>query len=269
VVVAGGGAGAVPGAAGAAGGAVKTGIGVAGKMFLIGEAIGLVAAVEGVRDSINADSTKHAEAINDQTTKFIAAQPDQAALTKALAGVDTGIHDLTSNPLLVLVQGEALTNLQQMKAKLTAALAENRDRLGDITPGRKVPKDDGARGDRSKSYKALQLLNQKTDKNEHGAKADRSKAYTKLIQQTQKLDLLKASSDGVRDRVESAKIAQVGATNTQGSNIVAAVHGIPPPTVNVYNKVNVSATNLTKLTTIVRRAGPEGGSKNTTAHKKR
>jgi hypothetical protein len=123
-----GGAG-VGGAAGAAGAATSTGskIGsVLGKVAIVGEVIGLVAAVEGVRESIGAGNSALATEVHDQTKTFLASKPNNAALQASLAGIDKGIADIQSNPLNVLVQGDALDQLKAMRADVANQLANNK-----------------------------------------------------------------------------------------------------------------------------------------------
>jgi hypothetical protein len=121
--------GAGVGAAGAAGAATSTGskIGsVLGKVAIVGEVIGLVAAVEGVRESIGAGNSALATEVHDQTKVFLASKPNNAALQASLAGIDKGIADIQSNPLNVLVQGDALDQLKAMRADVANQLANNK-----------------------------------------------------------------------------------------------------------------------------------------------
>ena len=110
------------GAAGAAGGVAKAGLSTLSKVFLVGEAIGLVAAVAAVQQSISQESTEHATAIQNQTTTWLAQQPKREDLVNGLAAVQTGIDSLRSNPLNVLVQGDALTKLEEMKTAISTSL---------------------------------------------------------------------------------------------------------------------------------------------------
>jgi hypothetical protein len=97
-----------------------------GKVAIVGEVIGLVAAVEGVRESIGAGNSALASQVHDQTTAFIASKPNNAALESSLAGIDKGIADIQSNPLNVLVQGDALEQLKAMRADVANQLANNK-----------------------------------------------------------------------------------------------------------------------------------------------
>lgn len=109
--------------AGGAAGAVKGGLGTLSRVFLVGEAIGLAVAVEATRQAIAAQSTEHARTIQTQTDRWLAQSPTREQLVNGLGGVRQGIRDLQSNPLLTLVQGEALSSLQAMEGDIAAQIA--------------------------------------------------------------------------------------------------------------------------------------------------
>jgi len=105
--------------------AAKGGLGVASKVFLVGEAIGLALLVNEVRNGIADGNTKTSQAIATQTHDWLAGQPSKADLEKGLAGVEKGIADLqTSNLPLFLVQGDALDNLKKLRVEIKQQLAE-------------------------------------------------------------------------------------------------------------------------------------------------
>lgn len=110
------------GAAGAAGAAGK-GLGTLSRVFLVGEAIGLAAAVYGVQQELSKEATAHARAIQTQTDRWLSQSPTREQLVNGLGGVQKGIRDLQSNPLLTLVQGEALASLQAMEGDISAQIA--------------------------------------------------------------------------------------------------------------------------------------------------
>jgi hypothetical protein len=113
----------------AAGAATSTGSklgSVLGKVAIVGEVIGLVAAVEGVREMIGAGNSALASSVHDQTKVFLASKPNNAALESSLAGIDKGIADIQSNPLNVLVQGDALDQLKAMRADVANQLANSK-----------------------------------------------------------------------------------------------------------------------------------------------
>jgi TP901 family phage tail tape measure protein len=121
VWVAGAGLGGKGGALPAGGGA-----GLAGKL---GGAISVAAIVAGVAGVIQTQqeqsgaSTAHAAEIKAGLDSSIAGKT-LPELKSALAAVDSGISRLESNPLHALVQGEALTTLQTMRADLNAQIAK-------------------------------------------------------------------------------------------------------------------------------------------------
>lgn len=130
------GGGGLPAGGGPAGAAGK-GLGLASKVFLVGEAIGLVAAVAATWDAVNQESTAHAVEVRQTMRDWIAQSPDRAALENGLAGVEQGIADIKSNPLSVLVQGDALNQLEGMRTEIKAALAALDD--GGATPAAAPP----------------------------------------------------------------------------------------------------------------------------------
>jgi hypothetical protein len=104
----------------APGGAAGGGLGKAG--FGLSVAADVLAVV-GVQQAVSAGNSELAGAIHDQTKDFLAGQPDKSALLNSLAAVDQGIADLQSNPLNVLVQGDALDQLKQMRSEIAGKLA--------------------------------------------------------------------------------------------------------------------------------------------------
>jgi TP901 family phage tail tape measure protein len=127
------GGGGLPGTAGGGvAGAASKGLSGIAKVALVGEAIGLAALVGAVQQDVSQQSTEHAQDIHDTQKVYLEQSPTTEALKTSLAGVKQGIADLTSNPLLTLVQGDALTHLQQMDSELSAELARrNKDTMPD------------------------------------------------------------------------------------------------------------------------------------------
>jgi hypothetical protein len=106
------------------GGGPGAGLGAVGKMFLVGEAIGLALLVNEVRNGIADGNTETARQITDSTQSFVGENKlTRDQLVSALAAVDKGIADISSNPLNALVQGEALTELQKSREILAQRLA--------------------------------------------------------------------------------------------------------------------------------------------------
>jgi TP901 family phage tail tape measure protein len=116
----------LPGMPGTGGGPGKGAgaLGAVGKMFLVGEAIGLALLVNEVRNGIAEGNTETARANTETARAFVTENTlTRQQLTDAIAAVDKGIADLQSNPLNVLVQGDALTELQKQRAILAEQLA--------------------------------------------------------------------------------------------------------------------------------------------------
>lgn len=109
------------GAAGAAAGAGGGIMGAVTKAISIASIVTSVAAVIATQQEQSGNSTNQAAEIKAGLDASIAGKT-MPQLQTALAGVNQGITDLQSNPLHALVQGEALTTLQQMRADLTAQI---------------------------------------------------------------------------------------------------------------------------------------------------
>lgn len=105
--------GGLPGAAGGIG--LKTLLGGLGITALAAAAVGIV------WSEVNNNSTQQSQDLQDTLNRDIDKKTPEQLLT-ALKGVEQGIADIQSNPLLVLVQGDALTNLQEMRNSLKAKL---------------------------------------------------------------------------------------------------------------------------------------------------
>lgn len=244
-----GGGGGVPG---------KGGMGVLSKLFLVGEAIGLIAAVEQVRSAISDSNTEIATELQTQTGEFIASKPDAAALQNALSGVNQGISDLQSNPLNVLVQGEALDKLREMRSEISDAITarglgvtpnDREDRNGDREPI--VPAIDDMRGE--------YVIQQRDVKRKL---ADTALAVQRKGEQTvSSVNTAKASITAA----ESAGAGRVAAATTAGASTVASAVRSSRPIVNV--DVDVSATSVVKKTTTINRYGTPSGSRNRDASK--
>lgn len=239
-----GGGGSVPG---------KGGMGALSKLFLVGEAIGLIAAVEQVRSAISDSNTEIAGKLQTQTGEFIASRPDAAALQNALSGVNQGITDLTSNPLNVLVQGEALDKLREMRGEIKDAITarglgvtpnDREERNGEREPV--VPAIDDMRGE--------YVIQQRDVKRKL---ADAALLIQRKGEQTvSSVNTAKASITAA----ESAGAGRVAAATTAGASSVASAVRSSRPIVNV--DVDVSATSVVKQTTTINRYGSSSGSRN-------
>jgi hypothetical protein len=117
--------GAGGGIPGGGGGAAGKGGSLAGK---IGTGLAVATAAVSVAEVVNTYLTVN-KATSDQATgvkQSLDASIAQGAtlgdLNKSLAAIDTGIAQIKGNPLLVLVQGDALTKLDQMRQDTVAAI---------------------------------------------------------------------------------------------------------------------------------------------------
>ncbi len=81
-----------------------------------------IEAVLGVQQEISAQTTAQAQGVHGTLRASLEASPPLTDLQTKLAAIDTGIAQIQSNPLLVLVQGEALNELVAMRAEVVAAI---------------------------------------------------------------------------------------------------------------------------------------------------
>jgi hypothetical protein len=94
------------------------------KVISIGAIVGSALAVFETWQSVNDANSKQATEVQQTATDWLKKQPSKADLETGLAGVEQGINDIRSNPLNVLVQGDALQKLDAMKAAIEAQLAK-------------------------------------------------------------------------------------------------------------------------------------------------
>lgn len=106
-----------------------SGIGVQGRMVLIGETIGLVFAVNAVATAIRDGLAAQAAALEDQTRDF-AKDASVQDLQAALDSVDSAVSQLKADPIgTFILGGPALDHLASMRQTLHDALAI---RQGDV-----------------------------------------------------------------------------------------------------------------------------------------
>lgn len=108
-------------------GTIKNGtVRVLGKIAGIATAVSILAPeledVIRTWGDVNNRSTKEAIAVQKTANNWLKSQPRREDLVSGLAAVDKGINDITSNPLLTLVQGEALDRLRAMRADIAEQL---------------------------------------------------------------------------------------------------------------------------------------------------
>ncbi len=88
-----------------------------GKFLLSAAAIGSIVAVAATYIETNNASTQQAQGLQAQLNSVIKSQ-NPAQQAQDLAAIRQGIHDIESNPLSVLVRGDALNTLKAMEAQL-------------------------------------------------------------------------------------------------------------------------------------------------------
>lgn len=247
--VVGGGAG-VP--AGGVAGAAKTGLSTLSKLFLVGEAIGLVAAVNDVRTQISSASTAQATGLQTQTAQFIASQPSKEGLERALSGVEQGIHDLEFNPLNVLVQGEALDKLRGMQTSLKTQIA---GLAGGSTTAVETAKGNvfGPEGLGQSITDSQAAAAEKVTTEVEGMKG---RIATDLAAQTQAIGAAATSTSGA---ATSAGNTAAAASRSAGYQVAGAI-AANRPIVTTDVKVYVTAGEVTKSITTQDRVGPANGS---------
>lgn len=109
---------AVGGGLGGAGGAVGGAAGGLGKVAAGAAVVGSALAVVAVQQEISAQSSQQARDIHEILNASLDQHPDFADLSMKLAAVNTGIDQIRANPLLVLVRGSALDELEGMRADI-------------------------------------------------------------------------------------------------------------------------------------------------------
>lgn len=266
------GAGGVGGAAGVAGG----GIGRLGKLLLVGELVTAGLAVYQTWQDQMSMNSQIASDINASLQAGIDVKTP-AELQLALDGVNQGIHDIESNPLNVLVGGDALNTLKGMRTDLKSKLGNSE--LGK-QPGRDKWQPSGVSGGTAPTTSRAAAGMQ-------GWAAGRE-PWSKPIRELQAhavtgFDDVKGATDKVGvigqqgvvavDRHRGATVAAgqnvasatrtgtagtTAATNLGASRIVGAIGRIPAPVTTV--KVYVTAATVKTSVTQSERAGNTTGS---------
>jgi len=110
-------------------GGVTGGGGLLSKLGTAFAAFSIVADAALVFKTWQDENTKHTQEgldLQAQQNEWLKKQPSRADLERGLAAVQKGQADIRSNPLLTLVQGDALTSLQAMEAQLKSQLAQTK-----------------------------------------------------------------------------------------------------------------------------------------------
>jgi TP901 family phage tail tape measure protein len=253
------------GGAGVAGAAGK-GLSALSKVFLVGEAIGLAATVLQVRNEISDGNTAHAQAISNQTAAFIDSNPNPAALQTALDGVNQGISDLTSNPLLTIVQGDALVELRKMRSSLMAERTRKEGLSGNDKEDRNNPVPPAIAEMRTEFVSQVKAVQKQTADVALQVQRKGEQTVTSVGQAKTAVDASKNRLAAAADRgttvISSTTRDVASATRQVAPPIVSAIRNLPVPIVNV----NVTAATVTKSVTYQNRSGPGNGSSGGGSH---
>lgn len=239
--------GGLPGAAaGAAGLGAAT---IAGGAIITAAAAAAVIAVQ--QDQSNKNTDLSADIRSGLDSSIVG--KSQSELRTALAGVNQGITDLSSNPLYALVQGEALDNLRSMKASLESAL-NSRGHEGA-----------GFRPDDATTPVVTEIGTlRKNMETSNGIVADRVSETTRETSRGLAIvdtGVSKATAAALETKRETTRGAALTAatTRTGSASVVGAIYANRPI---ISTTVNVNATTVTKTYTVKERYGPSGGSRN-------
>lgn len=126
------GAGGVPTGGGVA--PVGGGMSTLGKLFLVGEAIGLVAAVAAVGQAVKDSGLKQAQDITTTLDKALAQPNTMEELNTKLAAIDTGIAKLKADPVAAaLITGPTIAELERQRQKVVDVITAQRVAADRIT----------------------------------------------------------------------------------------------------------------------------------------
>lgn len=235
------GAGGVGGAGGAAGGMGKLGKALAGAS-IIGDIAGVIA----TQQAVSGQSTAQATEIKAGLDSSIAGK-SLGELNTALGGVEQGIRDLQSNPLNALVQGDALTTLQQMQTDLKAAIAAKNSPAAKGVPS--AVAHSAAPGKSDKGEQKLSDIIAST-------KSVKSQVISSgKLQQIAQMDTKRetaASASKVSSTTRSATAA--------GASLVASAVRSSRPIITTNVSVSVGVGSVTKKVTQQKRVGKPYGS---------
>jgi len=268
-----GGAGGVGGAAGGAAGGIGSKI---ASVLPVATIVASAAAVAVTWLKVNDNSTRQAKGLALQLDDGIRVKTP-AELQHALDGVNQGIHDISSNPLNVLVSGEALTTLNDMKAKLTAAISNQKGGRDVALPGGKTamqdtyhPKGQGGIGLMSGGPSSWSAAAART--NDDISDIKRNISHLKDLRDdfrsqgdTHSARKITGKIADMKDRLAAAQAsstrANAAAVQKNAASTAAAIaRNKPIITTIVSTIVNVAAGTVTKSITSQSRVGKAGGS---------
>jgi TP901 family phage tail tape measure protein len=211
------------------------------------------AAVIAVQQSISNRSTAQAADIQTNLNSDINGKTD-AELVYALSGINQGIADIQSNPLNVLVQGEALTTLQNMRADIIAQLKTPKNELGGQSKQNFDPDTRQWRNDNKEQTARLAAIRE-----------EQVRTATEIARTGGNTT---SSVDDARARITAAQAKTDSAVYRGATTTSAATSRVAPPIVGAIRanrpitnvSVNVSTTSVTKVTVTNNRYGPPQGS---------
>lgn len=234
-----GGGGVGGAAAGAAGATSKAGrvAGVISKGVAAVTIVGSALAVLETQQQVSQQNTELSRGIRTNLDEMLTKQPSRTDLQTSLAAVETGINKIRSNPLLTLVQGEALTNLESMRDTLKAQLS------GDGNIAARTGKAQAAQTAKIDGLTAAQRR----------AAADQARRSATIAEK------VRAGAFDTRRAVDASAARTSTAVTTGTSNVASAVRNSRPVMTQTVT-VNVTAAGVNSSVTRRQRYGPSGGS---------
>ncbi len=245
------GGGGVPGAVPTGGGGIST----LGKFFLVGEAIGLVAAVIAVGQKVSDSALQQSQDIQGALTAGLAGPQTVAQLQQKLAGIDQGISELKADPIAAaLITGPTIAALEKMRADIVAAL--------DVKNLNKLGSPDDRDTQHKEAMAVAKALDAKTARlntriEDVGAKVKTGASDTKA-----KLTAAKTAIDTARIAIDDRVQATRSAVQTGSQNIVGALQNLSLGTTIPF-VVNIDGVKVSSGTvdTTLHTSGGGGGKK--------
>lgn len=223
----GGAAGAAGGVAGGASKVARVAGGVMGAVTIVGSALSVLE----TQQAVSQQNTALSQEIKGNLDTMLTQQPSRQDLLSSLGAVESGIEKIRSNPLLTLVQGDALTNLEAMRDSLRAQLSKD----GDIA---------------ARTGKVSDKIDRQASAQDRAAADARRRSATLA-------EKVRAGAYDTKRSVDSNATKVSGAVTATAGRIERAALSQKPPIVNV--KVAVSATTVRKTVTYQNRTGKATG----------
>lgn len=221
-------------------------MGKLGKALAGASIVGDIAGVIATQQAVSGQSTAQATEIKAGLDSSIAGK-SLGELNTALGGVEQGIRDLQSNPLNALVQGDALTTLQQMQTDLKAAIAAKNSPAAKGVPS--AVAHSAAPGKSDKGEQKLSDIIAST-------KSVKSQVISSgKLQQIAQMDT-KRETAASGDQVASVTRSSAAA----GASLVASAVRASRPIITTNVSVSVGVGSVTKKVTQQKRVGKPYGS---------